>query len=40
MAGSYTTIAMLLEDKGLAFLEDAGVSYFTTDLGCQIRFKK
>lgn len=40
MAGSYTTIAMLLEDKGMAFLEEAGVSYFTTDLACNIRFKK
>lgn len=40
MAGSYTTIAMLLEEKGLRFLEDAGVSYFMTDLECQIRFKK
>lgn len=40
MAGSYTTIAMLLEDRGLAFLEEAGVSYFTTDLQCNIRFKK
>lgn len=40
MAGSYTTIAMLLEEKGLTFLEEAGVSYFTTDLQCKIRFKK
>jgi thiamine biosynthesis lipoprotein len=40
MAGSYTTIAMLLEEHGLAFLEDAGISYFTTDLECQVQFKK
>lgn len=40
MAGSYTTIAMLLEQQGLEFLEEAGVSYFTTDSESQVRLKK
>lgn len=40
MAGSYTTIAMLLEKKGLAFLEEAGISYFTCDSHCHVQFKK
>lgn len=40
VAGSCSTIAMLKQDDGLAFLEDAGVSYLAVDQTGQVHYDK
>lgn len=40
IAGSYSTIAMLLEEKAIKFLEGTGLSYFAVDKHQQIKFKQ
>lgn len=40
VAGSCSTIAMLKQDDGIAFLEDAGVSYLAVDKTGQVHYDK